>query len=111
MAEESYGWWTLMIAVPKSAAMKAALAEFVDARGDDDQGVDIQEYRKRMAVTVYCHFEGDGVEFLEGDFYDSDIHEKLVGLLAEVPLELFAPELRMPPRAGEAPDVGHQPDR
>jgi hypothetical protein len=89
MAEESYGWWTLMIAVPKSAAMKAALAEFVDARGDDDQGVDIQEYRKRMAVTVYCHFEGDGVEFLEGDFYDSDIHEKLVGLLAEVRAELL----------------------
>jgi hypothetical protein len=31
MAEESYGWWTLMIAVPKTPEMQAALAEFDDA--------------------------------------------------------------------------------
>ena len=88
MAEESYGWWTLMIAVPKTPEMREALAEFRDARGDNDQGVDIQEYRKRMAVTIYCQFEGDGVEFLDGD-YDRDIHEILVELLAEVRAELL----------------------
>src|SRR5689334_17377165 len=27
MVEESYGWWTLMIAVPKTPEMKEALAE------------------------------------------------------------------------------------
>lgn len=90
MAEESYGWWTLMIAVPKTPAIKEALAEFADARGDDDQGVEIQEYRKRMAVSLYCHFEGDGVGFLEGDYYDTDTHEVLVGLLAEIRAELIA---------------------
>ena len=74
MAEESYGWWTLMIAVPKTPEMKEALAEFRDARGDNDQGIDIVEYRKRMAVTIYCQFVDEGVEFLDGD-YDSDIHD------------------------------------
>ena len=88
MAEESYGWWTLMIAVPKTPEMKAALAAFPDARGDNDQGVDIEEYGKRMAVTIYCQFEGDGVDFLDGD-YDSDIHEILVELLAKVRAELI----------------------
>ena len=28
MAEESYGWWTMMIAVPKDPEMKAILAAF-----------------------------------------------------------------------------------
>ncbi len=89
MVEESYGWWTLMMAVPKTPELKEALAGFADARGDNDLGVDIQEYRKRIAVSVYCQFEGDGVEFLEGDYYDSDIHQKLVELLAEVRAELI----------------------
>jgi hypothetical protein len=88
MAEESYGWWTLMIAVPKTPAIKQALAEFADARGDDDQGVDVEEYRRRMAVSVYCHFVDDGVNFLDGD-YDSDTHEILVGLLAKIRAELI----------------------
>jgi hypothetical protein len=89
MVEESYGWWTLMIAVSKTPEMKGALAAFRDARGDNDLGLDIQEYGKRMAVTIYCQFEGDGVEFLEGDFYDSDIHQILVELLAKVRAELL----------------------
>jgi hypothetical protein len=42
-----------------------------------------------MAVTVYCQFEGDGVEFLEGDYWDSDIQEKLAELLAEVRSDLI----------------------
>lgn len=89
MVEESYGWWTLMMAVPKTPEMKGALAAFRDARGNNDLGVDIEEYGKRMAVTIYCQFEGDGVEFLDGDFYDSDIHQILVDLLAKVRAELL----------------------
>jgi hypothetical protein len=89
MAEESYSWWTLMIAVPKTPEMKEAVAEFRDARGDNDQGIEIVEYRKRIAITIYCQFEGEGVEFLDGD-YDSDIHEILVGLLAKVRADLLA---------------------
>jgi hypothetical protein len=89
MAEESYSWWTLMIAVPKTPEMKEALAEFRDARGDNDQGIDIVEYRKRMAVTIYCQFVDEGVDFLDGD-YDSDLHELLVDLLAKVRADLLA---------------------
>jgi hypothetical protein len=89
MVEESYGWWTLMIAVPKTPELKEALAEFSDARGDNDMGVVVEEYRKRMAVTVYCQFVDEGVEFLEGDFYDSDIQEKLADLLARVRSDLI----------------------
>jgi hypothetical protein len=88
MAEESYSWWTLMIAVPKTPELKEALAEFHDARGDNDQGVDVQEYRKRMAVIISCQFEGEGVGFMDSN-YDDDIHETLVGLLAEVRAELI----------------------
>jgi hypothetical protein len=39
MASESYDWWTLMMAVPNTAEMKARLAPFEDARGYNDQGV------------------------------------------------------------------------
>ena len=95
MAEESYGWWTLMIAVPKTPEMKEALAEFRDARGDNDQGVDVQEYRKRMAVTIYCQFEGEGVDLMDGD-YDRDIHEILVELLAKIRAELIEGEHVVP---------------
>jgi hypothetical protein len=89
MVEESYGWWTLMMAVPRTPDLQEALAEFSDARGDNDLGVVVEEYRKRMAVTAYCQFMDEGVEFLEGDYYDSDIPEKLVELLAEVRAELI----------------------
>jgi hypothetical protein len=89
MAEESYSWWTLMIAVPKTPEMKEVLARFRDARGDNDQGIDVVEYRKRMAVTVYCQFVDEGVDFLDGD-YDSDLHEVLVELLAKVRADLLA---------------------
>src|SRR5579883_2060425 len=86
MAEESYDWWTLMIAVPKTAAMRAILAPFTDARGSNDQGVEVQEFRKRLVVTIYCQFESNGVNFAED--YDSDPHEGLVGLLAKIRSEL-----------------------
>ena len=70
MAEESYSWFTLMIAVPKTPEMQAILAPFVDARGDNDQGVDVIEYHKRMAITIYCQFEGEGVNLIED--YEGD---------------------------------------
>ena len=60
MVEESYGWWTLMIAVPKTRMMQEALAEFDDARGDNDLGVDVVEYPHRIAVSVGCQFNNDG---------------------------------------------------
>ena len=61
-----------MIAVPKTPQMRETLAPFVDARGFDDQGVDVQEFRKRLVVTIYCQFEGSGVNLAED--YDSDPH-------------------------------------
>ncbi len=65
MAEESYGWWTMMIAVPKNPEMKAILAPFADARGDNDQGVELQEFSKRLVVTVYCQFADDGADLAD----------------------------------------------
>ena len=88
MAEESYGWFTLMIAVPKTPEMEGFLAPFTDAQGDNDLGVNVIEYRKRMVVTIYCQFEDDGVNFLDGD-YEQDILEGLVDLLAKIRTELI----------------------
>jgi hypothetical protein len=87
MAEESYDWWTLMIAVPKTTEIREILAPFVDARGYDDQGVEVQEFPKRLVVTLYCQFEGNGVNFAED--YDGDPHEGLVDLLAKIRAELI----------------------
>jgi hypothetical protein len=87
MASESYDWWTLMIAVPKTPEMQELLAPFADARGDNDQGVDVQEYGKRLVAVVYCSFEGNGVEFAG---YDEDPMDTLVDLLAKVRAELLA---------------------
>jgi hypothetical protein len=86
MAEESYGWWTLMIAVPKTAEMKAILTPFKQARGDNDQGIEVIEYPKRMAVAVYCQFEGEGVNLVSRD---GDPLERLVELLAKIRAELI----------------------
>ncbi|MBX6316649.1 MAG: hypothetical protein IRY99_27610 [Isosphaeraceae bacterium] len=49
MVSESYDWWTLMIAVSKTPQIEAALAPFHDARGYDDQGVDVEDYGKRLS--------------------------------------------------------------
>jgi hypothetical protein len=87
MAEESYDRWTLMIAVPKTSQMKANLAPFTDARGYDDQGVEVLEYPKRLVITVYCQFEANGVNFAED--YEGDPHEGLVDLLAKIRSELL----------------------
>jgi hypothetical protein len=87
MAEESYDWWTLLIAVPKTPEMRAILAPFTDARGYDDQGVEVQEFRKRLVIAIYCQFEGNGVNFVEN--YDSNPDEGLVELLAKIRAELL----------------------
>jgi hypothetical protein len=87
MAEESYDWWTLMIAVPKTPEMRAILAPFTDARGYNDQGVEVQEFRKRLVVTIYCQFEGNGVNFVEN--YETNPDEGLVHLLAKIRSELI----------------------
>jgi hypothetical protein len=87
MVSESYDWWTLMIALPKTRQMRALLSPFVDARGYDDQGVEVEEYDKRLVAVVYCTFQEDGVG-LAG--YDDDTLEKLVELLVEIRAELMA---------------------
>jgi hypothetical protein len=86
MASESYSWWTLMLAVPKTAEMKALLAPFSDARGYEDQGVDVEDFGKRLGVTVYCQFQGDGVEFAS---YDEGALDNLVELLTQVRAEVI----------------------
>ena len=87
MVEESYDWWTLMIAVPKTPQMRAILAPFTDARGYDDQGVDVQEFPKRLVVTICCQFEGNGVNFIRN--HDNDALDGLVGRLAKIRSELI----------------------
>jgi len=86
MASESYDSWSLMIAVPKTPPMKDLLAPFADARGYDDQGIDVEEYRDRLVAVVFCSFEGNGVEFASGR---TDPHETLVELLAKVRADLL----------------------
>jgi len=88
MAEESYSWWTLMIAVPKTAEMKEILAPFKEARGDNDQGVEVIEYNKRMAVAIYCQFEGEGVNFVD-EYDEGDALNTLVNLLSKIRAELI----------------------
>src|SRR5205823_4258431 len=63
MASESYDWWTLMIAVPKTPETEALLAPFHDARGYDDQGVEVEDYGSRLVAVVYCAFEANGADF------------------------------------------------
>jgi hypothetical protein len=89
MAEESYGWWTMMIAVPKNPEMKAILAPFADARGDNDQGVELQEFSKRLVVIVYCQLADDGADLADDDEDDGPL-DFLVRLLAKIRAELLA---------------------
>jgi hypothetical protein len=86
MVSESYDWWTLMIALPKTPQTQALLVPFTDARGYDDQGVEVEDYGKRLVVVIYCAFEGNGVEFAG---YDEDALETLVDLLVKVRAELI----------------------
>jgi hypothetical protein len=87
MAEESYDWWTLMITVPKTTEMRGILAPFIHARGHDDQGVDVREFRNRLVVTIYCQFEGNGVNFIRN--YDNDALDGVVSRLSKIRAELI----------------------
>ena len=75
-----------MIALPKTPQTQALLAPFTEARGYDDQGVEVEDYGKRLVVVIYCAFEGNGVEFAG---YDEDALETLVDLLVKVRAELI----------------------
>jgi hypothetical protein len=87
MASESYDWWTLMIAVPKTADMQSLLAPFQDARGYDDLGIDVEDYGRRLVINVYCMFDYGGPLF---EFsYDEDSLEQLVEMLAEIRGEIL----------------------
>ena len=86
MVSESYDWWTLMIALPKTPQTQALLAPFTEARGYDDQGVEVEDYGERLVVVIYCAFEGNGVEFAG---YDDDALETLVDLLVKVRAEMI----------------------
>jgi len=86
MVSESYDWWTLMLALPKTPQMQALLAPFTEARGYDDQGVEIEDYGKRLVVVIYCAFEGNGVGFAGDD--NEDALETLVDLLVKIRAEL-----------------------
>jgi hypothetical protein len=86
MAEESYNWWTLMIAVPKTSESKAILAPFTYARGDNEQGVEVVEYRQRLAVTISCQFQANGAYL---GTRSKDPLESLVKLLAKIREDLL----------------------
>jgi hypothetical protein len=85
MASESYDWWTLMIAVPKNAEMKALLAPFHDARGYEDLGVEMQDCGRRLVIIVYCMFNYEGPVFE----YEEDTLETLVEILTAIRAEIL----------------------
>lgn len=85
MASESYDWWTLRIAVPHSPDMEALLAPFRDARGYDDLGVEVENYGRRLCISVYCMFDYAGPIFK----YDEDSLQGLVEVLTEIRREIM----------------------
>jgi hypothetical protein len=87
MVSESYGWWSLMIAVPKTAEMQRVLAPFDDASGCDDLGLSVADYGQRLVVEVSCAFVDDGADFSYGH---SDVLAHLTRLLARIRGEILA---------------------
>src|SRR5262249_30848123 len=85
MASESYDWWTLMMAVPKTKETQALLAPFRDARGYDDLGVEVEDYGPRLVAGVHGMFDYEGPAF----DYEEDNLETLVDLLAEIRAEIL----------------------
>jgi hypothetical protein len=84
MASESYDWWTLVIAVPKTPQTEALLAPFQDARGYDDLGVDISTYGRRLAIWIYCMVDGGGPVFRRGEEPLEELVEELAVIRGEI---------------------------
>jgi hypothetical protein len=85
-ASESYDWWTLTIAVPKTPALQVLLAPYAEARGDNDQGVDVAERGKFLLIDVHCQFDYSSSD-LYG--YEGDALDTLVELLADIRKEIL----------------------
>lgn len=85
MASESYDWWTLRIAIPKTSEMQTLLAPFQDARGYDDLGIEVEDYGRHLAIVVFCMFNYEGPAF----DYEEDSLETLVELLTEIRGEIL----------------------
>ena len=62
MVSESYDWWTLMIALPKTPQTQAILAPFIDARGYDE---DALETLVDLLVEVRAELIDGDTSFLE----------------------------------------------
>ncbi len=105
MISESYSWWTLKVAVPKTPEMKKLLAPFRDARGYDDLGVDVDDYRSRLVVTVFCTFSADG-----GEFPCSDVFKYLVKRLAKVRKEILQGNVSFLEAVASYYDAGEEED-
>lgn len=85
MASESYDWWTLILAVPKTPDMQALLAPFREARGYEDLGVEVEDYGHHFVVSVHCMFDYQGPVF----DYEEDSLQTLVELLSEIRSEIL----------------------
>src|SRR5262249_41568102 len=85
MASESYDWWTLILAVPKTPDIQALLTPFREARGYEDLGVEMEDYGRYLAVSIYCMFDYEGPVF----DYEEDSLQTLVELLSAVRGELL----------------------
>jgi hypothetical protein len=85
MASESYDSWTLMIAVPKTPQMQQLLQPFHDLDDGEFVRLDVHDYRKRLAIEVFCEFD------YEGPLWSSheDTFEELVERLAEIRKEIM----------------------
>src|SRR3954467_9777217 len=78
MVSESYDSWTLMIAVPKTPQMTALLRPFHDLDDGEFVRLDVHDYGKRLAIEVFCEFDGEGPLWT----HNGDVFEDLVELLA-----------------------------
>jgi hypothetical protein len=87
MVSESYGWWSMLIAVPKTAEMQRLLAPFHDARGGDDLGVSVEDYGQRLAIEVSCALVDDGADF---SFGHDDVLAYVAKLLVRIRDEILA---------------------
>jgi hypothetical protein len=85
MASESYDSWTLMIAVPKTPQMEQLLRPFHDLDDGEFIRLDVHDYRKRLAVEVFCELDYDGPSWGR----HADPLENLVALLAEIRAEIL----------------------